>query len=540
MPFSNTVREAALVAARRRCCVCQNFKGRNVEVHHIIPSHDGGSDDFDNAIVLCFDCHAEAGHYNPRHPRGTRYSHSELRRHRDNWYNKVKQSNIQPFEGANLHYNYLICQSTDIISEIAQKQLQHFPISQTLLAETSVLYFHQWLSRLERSGRLDHNISLAYHSLKNFESNHANRPNERISPSDSGHFHEWNPSEQEIATFVSPRNQLVSELLRSGADPADITQAGALLDTAACDDSPITVFYRLREIWSCYLIVTNTTNESIRFRRLHCSTDEPTHVSLRNFNAGTENGPTQIDLPSGLVRPRQSIIVPLFTFMPPWEHPNHDWPFIDEYLPNGQGQIVARGHCEWLSTRSHLIGPSIWPNRIDWEQSARDESQLLTNIDINNIYSIDRYWGAGCCPHAFFLDSTGKLRYSGEIFTKGQGCPVSEDVAIPSDATTLIIAELEHETTTLLKIGEYSLEPPLHLRKGEHITIPLTTQSIISLVGMYSILPSQSAKIIDPWTRRVLVREFLARWPTPGAKTIEIDPSEKLGHISVTHSHHSP
>jgi hypothetical protein len=57
-----------------------------VNVHHILPEADGGPNTLDNAIVLCLKCHAEAGHYNPRHPLGVKYSPSELRRHRDEWW----------------------------------------------------------------------------------------------------------------------------------------------------------------------------------------------------------------------------------------------------------------------------------------------------------------------------------------------------------------------------------------------------------------------------------------------------------------------
>ncbi|HGM6754482.1 TPA: HNH endonuclease [Serratia marcescens] len=80
------VREDALVACGRHCCVCHRFCGRNIELHHIEMESKGGSSTFENCIPLCFDCHAEAGHYNINHPKGTKYSSSELRRHRDIWY----------------------------------------------------------------------------------------------------------------------------------------------------------------------------------------------------------------------------------------------------------------------------------------------------------------------------------------------------------------------------------------------------------------------------------------------------------------------
>jgi hypothetical protein len=87
MPFPRDIREDAFVRSRRYCCVCNQHAGRDVEVHHIVPEADGGASTLDNAIALCLECHAEAGHYNPRHPRGTKYSPSELRRLRDVWWN---------------------------------------------------------------------------------------------------------------------------------------------------------------------------------------------------------------------------------------------------------------------------------------------------------------------------------------------------------------------------------------------------------------------------------------------------------------------
>lgn len=86
VPFSPSLREEVLVKSRRHCCVCGRFAGRGAEVHHIVQEADGGANTIDNAIVLCSRCHGEAGHYNPRHPRGTKYSPSELRRHRDGWW----------------------------------------------------------------------------------------------------------------------------------------------------------------------------------------------------------------------------------------------------------------------------------------------------------------------------------------------------------------------------------------------------------------------------------------------------------------------
>ena len=86
MPFPKKIRETVLVRSHRRCCVCHKFAGRNVNVHHIVQEADGGENTIDNAICLCLPCHADAGHFNSRHPLGTKYSPDELRAHRDQWW----------------------------------------------------------------------------------------------------------------------------------------------------------------------------------------------------------------------------------------------------------------------------------------------------------------------------------------------------------------------------------------------------------------------------------------------------------------------
>lgn len=95
MAFSEKVKRDAMVACGRSCCICHKFCGVKMEVHHIIAQYEGGSDEFDNAIPLCFDCHAEVKAYNEKHPKGIKFSPSELKTHRDNWYNSVKQSDYK-------------------------------------------------------------------------------------------------------------------------------------------------------------------------------------------------------------------------------------------------------------------------------------------------------------------------------------------------------------------------------------------------------------------------------------------------------------
>lgn len=90
MPFSKNIKEDAFVACGRCCSICHKFCGTKIEVHHIREESEGGDNTADNAIPLCFDCHADMRSYDYKHPKGNKYSESELRRHRDNWYEKIK------------------------------------------------------------------------------------------------------------------------------------------------------------------------------------------------------------------------------------------------------------------------------------------------------------------------------------------------------------------------------------------------------------------------------------------------------------------
>jgi len=92
MTFLPPVREDALVASGRHCCLCHKFCGLKIELHHIKQKAEGGLDDYENCIPLCFDCHADMRSYDHKHPKGTKYTPTELTRHRDNWYKKVSAS----------------------------------------------------------------------------------------------------------------------------------------------------------------------------------------------------------------------------------------------------------------------------------------------------------------------------------------------------------------------------------------------------------------------------------------------------------------
>ncbi|TAJ09969.1 MAG: HNH endonuclease [Nitrospirae bacterium] len=85
MAFPRDLVSKLLARCHRRCCVCHRFCGIKIETDHIVPKEQGGSDDIENAIPVCFECHAEIHSYNDQHPRGRKFLPDELRQHKEQW-----------------------------------------------------------------------------------------------------------------------------------------------------------------------------------------------------------------------------------------------------------------------------------------------------------------------------------------------------------------------------------------------------------------------------------------------------------------------
>jgi hypothetical protein len=90
--FKEEDKVRVLLWCARHCCLCGRAVGIGIEVAHLDP----GRSDIDNAIPLCFDCHAAFGHYNCAHPRGRRYNLAELRARRNQVYEEYTRHLVPP------------------------------------------------------------------------------------------------------------------------------------------------------------------------------------------------------------------------------------------------------------------------------------------------------------------------------------------------------------------------------------------------------------------------------------------------------------
>ena len=82
MPFPELIRQRVKERAAFTCCWCRNPMNK-VEVHHIVPSAQGGPDTEENAAPLCGSCHDLFGQ-NPALPK-------EIIGRRDYWYERCSR-----------------------------------------------------------------------------------------------------------------------------------------------------------------------------------------------------------------------------------------------------------------------------------------------------------------------------------------------------------------------------------------------------------------------------------------------------------------
>ena len=80
MAFAEKLKKKIRDRADGRCCMSDCHKV-DIDIHHIVPQADGGSDTEDNAAPLCAGCHRTHG--------GDQNKRKMIKEHRDRWYKAV-------------------------------------------------------------------------------------------------------------------------------------------------------------------------------------------------------------------------------------------------------------------------------------------------------------------------------------------------------------------------------------------------------------------------------------------------------------------
>jgi hypothetical protein len=514
MPFSHSIRVRAMVDAARHCCLCHRHKGVHLEVHHIIPEAQGGPNTYENAIVLCFDCHADAGFYNANHPRGTKITEQELRKARDEWYATARIGNVQaPKELDFLHCRYVIGKHFEFLSEIVQANLQHFPLANSLLVRTPSLYF---LGNVVNSHKYDYRYGGVpgdvFSTREQYLEVHADS-DIRPTSYEGGFVYfsfERTPSIDEVTTRVASEDPITRLLLEAGVPVRLLTRAVASED--ACGGG-FPESYRTRPLWGVFLVVTNVSDQHLRLRAL---TGEMYGRGTHDFHP-MHTLPiaitTSISLPEAPIAPGASVIIPVATVLGPLDH-------IPIQVGYSDGSTLGRAYSqdfthittfEERTLASFTWGPTFLPQRVEYMYDGFIQHESVHDLNLDNVYEIDRHWAMGSCPHAFAIDSEGRARYLGEVVPRGCNRVVTDTILVPDSSEMIVIAELEDEVTYLQEIRDSGdlLVADVRLTKGMSIMLRPTSR-VITVQGSYSPLGSEETAKPDLFRRNALVADYRA------------------------------
>lgn len=501
MGFSESVKREALIAAGRHCCLCHRYKGVKVEVHHIVPEAQGGSNDEDNAIALCFDCHADAGHYDVKHPRGNRVRPEELRIARDRWHSKVESGEVETREldEHNIACRYVVATDFTTATEVAEGSLNHFPFRPAYLCATRFSEFFQSIVRTNRSRYRTRSISGSRY--QDSDSYATMFPDAEAVDGRDRHFPYYrlvrDPSEQEIMQAADGRDPVLLRMCESGLNVSQM--ANVTVYWNPCGDSEsVLEEYRLPEIWPIFLVVTNLSGKPVRLDEVygHEIGEEERIVPFDSCSKSDRS----LKLPSAQITKGENVVVPIGNIVVPARHGTGEirasW---SEDVSFGESIPVVHT-MNWNRAAENIC---VW-DRMFLAQGLRysvPDGSSTTDIhalDFSNLYMIDRNYAMGSCPHLFWQMDDGSVQYGGEILARADGRSGRDTAVVPAGSSTCIIAELEEERTVLrtVKLDEAILVEDKVLCQGDTVVLEVRSGSVIQFCGWYE--PCEEAQTIRP------------------------------------------
>ena len=535
MSFSSKDREQALLLSARRCCVCRRFKGTGVQVHHIIPESDGGQNILDNAIVLCLDCHAAAGHYNPRHPIGTKFSPDELRKHRDKWHEKVQTSGVESLEPEfdGCYTRHLLCVDTKAANECLERQEEDLPFRVNYFYNSRAAGFMRWVVADEAYPDGDPPPTLiANEDYENFLSTLLNNKEGVSTPFGSYAFAQVGEGNAKTEhEFRSKNMDLDNQTMKRSLEASDIeTQLNSpLLAQMVSEDTDLSIvgevqgrlepcdggcwrYYVARKRLFLFCEIRNISDRAFSVSGLtFLESGQHDKVGLRRLSSDRASTSCKAT-PLLRLEPGENLLVPELTLLAP-----------DTGVPLrlNPGEQTTRFRCGQAQSLGYYTGRR---NADDyWMVGPRSEVIGVTihgqgnlgihNFDPTNTYILNRFWEIGSCPHLLYLDCYGHWHYLRELFPTANQVVMEDRIVLPNEARRLRITELEMEVTFLEMIRQNNrnlLSQPCTLQHGEFIEFNVEPNDELIIRGKYlSRLRSLERPPAQFWLKRSLINDEL-------------------------------
>lgn len=494
MPFSKEIKENALIASARHCCVCHRYRGLKIEVHHIDQESEGGENSFDNAIALCFDCHTDAGHYNDNHPRGTKFSPNELRKARDEWYKIIHSNDINPAVGwsNDLHVRYIICKDKTDAFKIINGDLSAIPIQNSLLVENEIFKFFKWVEQVKNKFHAQwHDETNWFKDAFEYKAKYPDAIEvDRSDPKNPYFLCERIPSGAELLSDKFNVDGLNKLLIKAGVEPEIISKVYSYAEECGGgdDDRFYTESVRFRPLWFVFAVITNMSTDTIRLKNLQGSYNGTTSAFRPHEDSSGENA-YQFEFPKASFKPGQSVIVPCALMFAPLENLNFEQTIIssNHSLPEVIKQFSTTSTLDSDKDKFHIVGPTIKPSLIMYQKADLINEVELHPFDLKRTYLLSSNWCIGSCPHLFYV-TNNKILYFKELFARRPGRTNIEHFIIPKGIQKIVIAELESEETLIesLSVNNKVIHEGITLRKGDTLEVNVENRDSLKITGKYT------------------------------------------------------
>lgn len=519
MPFPRSVKEDVLVRSARHCCVCHDSKRRDVYVHHIVQEADGGPNTAENAIALCHDCHSAAGHYNSRHPLGTKYSATELKLHRDQWFQIVEKNQIAgPTDDSSLTVRYLICKDPGVAADVLNGEVGWLPLGPALLAPSPVRDHFRSMDSSTTESFYSRSIPLG--KYKTIEKYLRARPGASIDRELEGTQRcELGEIDSRTLRELSAKSDLVSQVAELGYSPLLVGQFEITWYHRAIDEPCFQTDTRVREhfvlpqMLLLLLVLTNDGDSSVTLTHLDGVAEGEGTIRTPLYREPSE--PTHsMNLPAVPIVPGESVVVPLSVLFAEdsddarWSAPR----LVSSETLEEFGPRQNMGATDYGSLRHSALctGPAFWPGAIRYSNGSANRTERIRACNLSLTYEITRGWEVGSCPHLFFVTPSGEVSYVREILVSRSD--VTEEIALPSGVSRVVIAELEAELTVIRSIQVEGSEVygPAVLRPGQWIDLPVDGARSLTVVGHYQPVVTSARQKQGLGGKRGLIDLFIA------------------------------
>lgn len=537
MGFSTKDRDEAMVRSARRCCVCRRYNGVGVEVHHIVQPKDGGPDTLDNAIVLCFDCHMAAGHYNADHPRGTKFKPSELRRLRDDWIQRVRDSGIASMdqEFHDYYSRHLVSTDRAAARDCLDLNRKDLPFTISYLHKNAVTGFMSWVLKdgqypdgsapprlIESTTDLSAVLStLVDGDEPSIDGYSYYREPEKYYESEA-EFHDSNSDmegqlERPLSADDFADSKLESVFLRQAFEEGyDVTKLGKVIGNYdPCGGGCWEKIYIARKQLFVFSEIRNTGTDPITISAVQIlESGQDLNLGLRELRTDITTM-AQESVPDVRLEPSESLIVPEMVLLSPKSGISVDavWENEIQNTTDGRAQLLGyylgSANCDdylIAGPRRSLIGCELRKN-------GKVHAVSIHDFEPTNTYLFYRFWEMGSCPHLFFRLRDDGWHHVGEILSDAFAHRSAETVDIPDGVDRVMIAELEFETTTINSIvdGEITVvDGPLCLERGDSIEIAVSPGARLTITGSYRSRIEKQQGYDDIWLKTALVGDHLA------------------------------